>query len=180
MQPLLADATFRSKALLGISAMVHKICDNTPNCGSNAEIADFISMLNSNIGSDCSSRTAEERELIHVTLKALGNAGDAVTSSSVIGRCVTNQDIDTETRVIALQAYRRVPCSVSVSGILTRCLLLTILILTMFLTFDCARNIVISTDRMAIDFLKSKLMLINLCFIARGCHENLSECRPRL
>mgnify|MGYP001799719585 FL=1 len=96
--------------------MVHRICDNTPNCGSNPEIADFISILNSNIGRDCSSITPEEYERIVGTLNALFNAGDAVTSSAVIGRCVTNQNLDTERRVIALQAFRRVPCSVSVSS----------------------------------------------------------------
>lgn len=117
LQPLLTDVSHRTKALLGISAMVHKICDDTPNCDSEPEIADFISILNSNIGSDCSSSTPEERELIHVTLKALGNAGDAVTSSAVIGRCITNQNLDTERRVIALQAFRRVPCSVHVSSL---------------------------------------------------------------
>lgn len=95
--------------------MVHKICDNNVNCQSNSHVADFISILNANIGTTCSSTTKEQRQLIMATLKAFGNAGQAVTSSSVIGRCITNADVDIELRVIALQAYRRMPCSISVS-----------------------------------------------------------------
>lgn len=95
--------------------MVHKICDNNANCQTIPEVASFIATLNANIGRDCSSTTKSQQELILVTLKAFGNAGDAVTSNSVIGRCITNRDVDSETRVAALQAFRRVPCSVSVS-----------------------------------------------------------------
>ena len=95
--------------------MVHKICENEPNCQSNTHIADFVSILNGNIGSDCTSTTKEQRQTLLITLKAFGNAGNAVTSSSVIGRCITNQNVDTDIRVAALQAFRRMPCTVSVS-----------------------------------------------------------------
>lgn len=96
--------------------MVHKICESMANCHNNAEVAEFISILNANIGSDCSSTTKEGRQSILLTLKAFGNAGSAVTSGSIIGRCITNADVDVETRVAALQAFRRMPCSVSVSS----------------------------------------------------------------
>ena len=94
--------------------MVHKLCDNHADCARHPEVADFINTLTSNIGSDCSSSTSEQRNKLLVTLKAFGNAGDAVTSSSVIGRCITNRDVDAEVRVAALDAARRMPCSVSV------------------------------------------------------------------
>ena len=95
--------------------MVHKICEQTPNCHTNEHVADFVTVLTANIGSDCMSTTAEQRKTMMLTLKAIGNAGKAFTSSSIIGRCITNQNVDTEVRVAALQAFRRMPCTVSVS-----------------------------------------------------------------
>jgi hypothetical protein len=113
IKPLLNDDSVKTRALLGVSAMVHKLCDNNADCQRHPEVADFVSMLNANIGSKCESSTPEQRNSILVTLKAFGNAGDAVTSSSIIGRCITNRDVDNEIRVAALQASRRMPCSVS-------------------------------------------------------------------
>lgn len=113
------DPTYKSKALLGVSAMVHKICHATADCQRIQAVVDFVKILNDNIGSSCVGTTKSERDTIRLTLKAIGNAGDAVTSSSVIGRCITNANVDTETRVVALQAYKRMPCTVSVSLIMS-------------------------------------------------------------
>jgi hypothetical protein len=113
IKPLLSDERFKKQALLGVSAMVHKMCDNHPDCAQHAEVRDFIRQLEAILGRDCSTTTDEERNQILIALKAFGNAGDAITSNSVLNRCVNNNDLDMEVRIASLQAFRRMPCSVS-------------------------------------------------------------------
>lgn len=101
--------------MLSVSAMVHKICEQNDDCHQKPVITEFVNFLQQNIGSDCSFSTPEQKEEILVTLKSIGNAGNTMTSSAVIGRCINNEDLDEEIRVAALQAFRRLPCSASVS-----------------------------------------------------------------
>lgn len=68
------------------------------------ELSAFI--LN-NLGSDCSdSRT---KELVTVSLKAIGNIGYA-KANAVLVKCAKNDQNKMEVRVSALQAFRRMSC----------------------------------------------------------------------
>ncbi len=48
-------------------------------------------------------------------LKALGNMGIAGDSSAVLVRCASQTDNSMEIRLAAIDAFRRVPCSLPVS-----------------------------------------------------------------
>ena len=52
---------------------------------------------------------------ILLTLKALGNMGVAGKSASTLARCAGNNEIPTEIRLAAMDAFRRMPCEQSVS-----------------------------------------------------------------
>ena len=59
-----------------------------------------------------------------MSLKSLGNAGYVQNAVSSITKCMSRKDNPTEIRLAAIQAFRRMPCSVEVSikkEILAKC-----------------------------------------------------------
>jgi len=48
-------------------------------------------------------------------LRSLGNAGYVQNALATINKCMTKKDNPTEVRLAAIQAFRRMPCSINVS-----------------------------------------------------------------
>jgi len=111
VKPLLEDGVLRSKAALGVSSLVHKVCTNMVSCQRHPDVAAIVRSIEEMLGSNCDVNDAESRMRVMYALKALGNAGRAVTSSSIISACAMNTNIEADIRVAALQAFRRVQCS---------------------------------------------------------------------
>lgn len=63
--------------------------------------------ISANLGSDCSD--SSKKDLVTVSLKAIGNAGYA-KDNSVLVKCAKNNKNSMEVRVSALQAFRRISC----------------------------------------------------------------------
>lgn len=83
--------------------------------------SDLGAFISDNLGSDCSD--SSKKELVTVSLKAIGNIGYA-KDNSVLVKCAQNKKNTMETRVSALQAFRRISCeqigqqSAGIAGIL--------------------------------------------------------------
>jgi len=109
------------KAVLGVSSLVHKVCTTVSTCQRHPDVAAIVRSIEQMLGSNCNVNDADDRLRVMYTLKALGNAGRAVTSSSVISACASNSNLEVDIRVAALQAFRRLPCSLDVSKAICFC-----------------------------------------------------------
>lgn len=98
------------QAILGISGLVHSFCRSNPNCGYEAEVKEAVRKLVSNLGESCYGR--DPRKVI-LSLKAIGNIGQGSEAEGVLQRCYQNPQLNTETRLAAIQAYRRFSCDIS-------------------------------------------------------------------
>lgn len=70
---------------------------------------------------NCRAETPEDHDAVLAALKAFGNLGFAGSSKAVLDRCVSNEELPTEVRVVALNAFRRMKCSTDVSYLLFFC-----------------------------------------------------------
>lgn len=128
-------ATVRPKALLSISALIHAYCRTRPSgCQTEEAVREAVVHIENHIGIACRSRDPEEQNTILLALKALGNAGQVVSSAETLKKCyqvknrkqfliIFNQKLiqfciqipqeETNSMVIrlaAIDAIRRVPC----------------------------------------------------------------------
>ncbi|KAK3927268.1 Apolipophorin, partial [Frankliniella fusca] len=107
--PLL-DGLPRPRALLAVSALVHRVCEGRADCPAEvAEVAVVVSRLERLLGADCRALGRGETDMVLLALRALGNAG-VVSSPSVLARCYESTSNPLEVRLAALQAWRRAPC----------------------------------------------------------------------
>lgn len=67
----------------------------------------MTAFISDNLGTDCSD--SSNKELVTVSLKAIGNAGFAKDDATLV-KCAKNAKNSMEVRVSALQAFRRIPC----------------------------------------------------------------------
>ncbi|XP_052130120.1 apolipophorins-like, partial [Frankliniella occidentalis] len=113
--PLL-DGLPRPKALLAVSALVHRVCEGRADCPAEvAEVAVVVSRLERLLGADCRALGRGETDMVLLALRALGNAG-VVSSPAVLARCYESTSNPLEVRLAALQAWRRAPCEAQPSG----------------------------------------------------------------
>ncbi|XP_065125287.1 uncharacterized protein [Paramisgurnus dabryanus] len=110
---LLQDPLIRPKALLVVSSLVHRVCQQkqTP-CNEITEVQQFVHALKQTLEAGCVvDDQLEITELLHV-LKAVENAGMAVSDLiSTLSRCVQDHAVPLELRLAAIRAFRRIPCN---------------------------------------------------------------------
>lgn len=104
-------------ALLGISGFINAYCKIDSSCTEQTAIREVLSAIEVGLGSACRSSNFEEKERILVTLKALGNAGHWM-NVEVINQCFLEIQNPFEIRVMALESWRRAPCSYDRSGLM--------------------------------------------------------------
>lgn len=68
-------------------------------------------VLEDSLGYSCEG----ELDGVVLALKAVGNMGYWQRFTPILDRCINNRDLDTEVRVAAINAYRRMPCELDVS-----------------------------------------------------------------
>jgi hypothetical protein len=72
-------------------------------------------VISANLGYNCRE---SDNDKVLMTLKALGNTGLHVQAVPILNRCMANAELPMETRVAAIEAYRRMPCgNVSARGL---------------------------------------------------------------
>ncbi|KAJ1524178.1 hypothetical protein ONE63_010704 [Megalurothrips usitatus] len=113
--PLL-DGLPRPKAMLAVSALVHRVCEGRAECSAEVtEVAVVVSRLERLLGADCRALGRDETDMVLLALRALGNAG-VVTSPATLARCYESTANPLEVRLAALSAWRRAPCEIQPSG----------------------------------------------------------------
>ncbi|XP_023229314.1 uncharacterized protein LOC111629660 [Centruroides sculpturatus] len=95
------------QALLGVSGLIHTFCQSNPDCGILPEVRRAVRMLVNNLGENCYS--SETRKVL-LSLKAIGNIGEGEEAQRILQQCYHNPQLTTETRLAAIQAYRRFSC----------------------------------------------------------------------
>lgn len=92
LQPLL-DGIPRPRALLAVSALVHRVCDGASGCAV-PEVAVAVNRLERLLGSDCRAMGRDQTDLVLLALRALGNAG-VITNPDTLALCyqVSEPDI---------------------------------------------------------------------------------------
>lgn len=97
------------QALLGISGLIHTFCRSKTECGRIPEVRRAVRMLVNNLGENCYS--SESRKVL-LSLKAIGNIGEGEETQRILQQCYHNPQLSTETRLAAVQAFRRFSCYV--------------------------------------------------------------------
>nr|XP_002124291.1 uncharacterized protein LOC100186072 [Ciona intestinalis] len=99
------------KAYLTAGTMIHKICNSaTTNCLTMPIVSDAIAFFQDKLGYNCRTTNLESKQEILLSLRSLGNAG-RFTAIRTISLCASEEGNDMETRVSAVEAFRRLPCN---------------------------------------------------------------------
>ncbi|XP_051828645.1 uncharacterized protein LOC127545411 [Antechinus flavipes] len=116
--PLLQSPAVSSSAFLSISALVHNLCMAGGACERLPGVSSLMKILKEALGENCSSQGPKDNGRLQLMLKAIGNAGlAAATLTSVLSSCAAMKSNAPEIRLAAIQAFRRIPCSVNRSGL---------------------------------------------------------------
>ena len=110
-QPLMQMNPPRGKVMLAISSMVNTFCRIAPSCKTDHVVIEISRILEENMRSSCRATNLEEHDLILMSLKSLGNMGNAPQVLPTLVRCSQNEEVPNELRVAAMQAFRRMGCS---------------------------------------------------------------------
>ncbi|NXP12753.1 VIT protein, partial [Thinocorus orbignyianus] len=119
LAPLLKSPGASQSYFLGITALLHRFCSACDSCDGVPAVQSMMKTLEKFLGGNCSVQDSEQLSKMQLVLKAVGNAGLAATSlAPVLGLCASLQTNPMEIRLAAVQAFRRIPCSVRVSDLL--------------------------------------------------------------
>ncbi|XP_027695180.1 vitellogenin-like [Vombatus ursinus] len=116
--PLLQSPAVSSSAFLSISALVHSLCMAGGACERLPGVSSLMKILKEALGENCSSQVSKDSGRLQLMLKAIGNAGMAAAPlTPILSSCAAMKDNAPEIRLAAIQAFRRIPCSVKRSGL---------------------------------------------------------------
>ncbi|CAH1244201.1 CTD-3088G3.8 [Branchiostoma lanceolatum] len=113
LQPLCEGREVRRSAYLSLSALIHKYCQAESDCAQRPEIRNALAVFERNLGERCHSFSDKEEEKVMMSLKAIGNAGQAVSAAPTLSQCVLTDANPISVRRAAMEAFRRLPCTVS-------------------------------------------------------------------
>ncbi|NXK56600.1 APLP protein, partial [Chauna torquata] len=119
LAPLLKSPGASQSCFLGVSALLHRFCSAHSSCDGVPAVQSVMRTLGEFLGGNCTIRDSEGFSQMQLVLKAIGNAGLAAASlAPVLSLCASLKSNPTEIRLAAIQAFRRIPCSVRVSNLL--------------------------------------------------------------
>jgi len=107
---MLLRADFDSAAL-PVSSVVNTY--SKLNQQESAEVVNIIKSFETELRYNCRVENDAQRDKILLTLRAIGNAGNAQQIVPTISRCVNNKDAQMSVRIAAISAYRRLSCDIS-------------------------------------------------------------------
>ncbi|KAG1669608.1 Apolipophorin [Nymphon striatum] len=103
----------RQQAILGISSMVNTYCLSDSECQNKREVKRIITKLTELLTKDCQVSNAEESRQVLLALKGIGNAGNSGQAADILSKCAMNTKTNNDIRIAAIEAFRRLPCTVS-------------------------------------------------------------------
>nr|XP_054363489.1 uncharacterized protein LOC123844460 [Mirounga angustirostris] len=117
--PLLQTSGTSPSAFLGISALAHNLCASLDGpCEHLPGVGSLVRILGEALGANCTFQEPSDAEQLQLVLKAIGNAGLAVTAlTPTLSTCASQRSCPLEVRLGAIQAFRRVPCSADRSAL---------------------------------------------------------------
>ncbi|XP_074052215.1 uncharacterized protein LOC141495122 [Macrotis lagotis] len=116
--PLLQSPAVSLSAFLSISALVHNLCMAGGACERLPGVNSLMKILKEALGENCSSQGSKDNSRLQLVLKAIGNAGLAAAPlTPILSACAAKKSNAPEIRLAAIQAFRRIPCSVNRSGL---------------------------------------------------------------
>ncbi|NXE20236.1 APLP protein, partial [Ardeotis kori] len=115
---LLKSPGASQSCFLGVTALLHRFCSTYNSCDDLPAVQSVMRTLGKFLGGDCTVQDSEELSQMQRVLKAIGNAGLAAASlAPVLSLCASLKSNPIEIRLAAIQAFRRIPCSVRVSDV---------------------------------------------------------------
>ncbi|NWQ63054.1 VIT protein, partial [Neopipo cinnamomea] len=119
LAPLLKSPRTSQSCFLGVTALLHRFCSALSSCEDVPAVQGVLRILGKFLGQNCAVQDSEHLSEMQLVLKAIGNAGLAAASlAPVLSSCASLNSNPMEIRLAAIQAFRRIPCSVRVSGLL--------------------------------------------------------------
>ncbi|NXY89989.1 APLP protein, partial [Alcedo cyanopectus] len=116
---LLMSPRASQSCFLGVTALIHRFCSARLSCEDVPAVQSVVRTLGTFLGGNCTVQDAEQISKMQLVLKAVGNAGLAAASlAPVLGLCASLHSNPMEIRLAAVQAFRRIPCALRVSGLL--------------------------------------------------------------
>ena len=102
------------RSALPVSSLINTYCRNN-NAAESDVVKQIIRMFEDELKYNCKSETEEQTSRMLKALKSIGNAGNADRVAPTLNLCVANTKAPMVIRVAAINAFRRIDCSVSVS-----------------------------------------------------------------
>jgi hypothetical protein len=96
------------KLYLSASSLVRSFCVRNAGCETVREVQDFMEILETNIGKDCALL---EKDVVLMSLKAIGNAGVMISKPNTLITCVKNEKVSMDLRLASLEAFRHMTIS---------------------------------------------------------------------
>ncbi|XP_078237684.1 vitellogenin [Pogona vitticeps] len=114
LAPLLQLSRETQSAFLGITALVNHFCSMRNNCDQEPAVRGVMKNLEQHLGEKCTLHKSEGIGQVELILKAIGNAGLAAAPlEPVLNSCARWKNNPIEIRLAAIEAYRRIPCTVN-------------------------------------------------------------------
>ncbi|NXK05681.1 APLP protein, partial [Herpetotheres cachinnans] len=119
LAPLLKSPGASQSCFLGVTALLHRFCSAYNSCDGVPAVQSVMRTLGKFLGGNCTVQDSQRLSEMQLVLKAIGNAGLAAASlAPVLSLCASLKSNPIEIRLAAIQAFRRIPCSVRVSDLL--------------------------------------------------------------
>ncbi|NWS11450.1 VIT protein, partial [Pachyramphus minor] len=119
LAPLLKSPRASQSCFLGVTALLHRFCSAHSSCEDVPAVQGVMRILGKLLGGNCTVQDSEHLSEMQLVLKAIGNAGLAAASlAPVLSSCASLSSNPMEIRLAAIQAFRRIPCSATVSDLL--------------------------------------------------------------
>ncbi|XP_040976270.1 uncharacterized protein LOC115335953 isoform X5 [Aquila chrysaetos chrysaetos] len=113
LAPLLKSPGASQSCFLGVTALLHRFCSAYSSCDGVPAVQSVMRTLGKFLGGNCTVQDSEQLSEMQLVLKAIGNAGLAAASlAPVLSLCASLKSNPIEIRLAAIQAFRRIPCSV--------------------------------------------------------------------
>ncbi|XP_051632927.1 uncharacterized protein LOC127466297 [Manacus candei] len=113
LAPLLESPRASQSCFLGVTALLHRFCSAHSSCDDVPAVQGVLRILGKFLGGNCTVQDSEHLSEMQLVLKAVGNAGLAAASlAPVLSSCASLSSNPMEIRLAAIQAFRRIPCSV--------------------------------------------------------------------
>ncbi|XP_042654834.1 uncharacterized protein LOC116959373 [Tyto alba] len=113
LAPLLKSPGASQSCFLGVTALLHRFCSSYNSCDGVPAVQSVMRTLGKFLGGNCTVQDSERLSEMQLVLKAIGNAGLAAASlAPALSLCASLKSNPIEIRLAAVQAFRRIPCSV--------------------------------------------------------------------